>query len=782
MPKNKKNKAAAVIAQPVEKNGSSYLWPLLAGLLLLVAMVSWFIVQQSTPLTTPSPTPAAVAPAPITPDNLASSASLVDENQCQGCHSEQFKQWQGSHHQLAMQEANEQSVLGDFADVIFKTKEESTRFFRKGAEFWVNTPGADGRPADFKVAYAFGVEPLQQYLMETTGGHLQALGVAWDTQKKAWFHLYPGQGVDFKDPLHWSKPQQNANFMCIECHTTGFKRDFDAATNTYASHWQSLGVGCQSCHGPASAHLAWSKQPDGQANAGFPLTASLVDSQREVETCARCHARRAPLGDGFSAHKKLMDDYLPSALNPLLYEIDGKIKDEVFEYGSFVQSKMYAKGVACSDCHNPHSNELRIAGNGVCTQCHNPAGQAGRPGIDGKGLQAKDYDSPAHHKHAAGSAAAQCSSCHMPGKLYMVNDYRHDHGFSIPNPARALQLGTPDACLSCHQDSPGEKVAAQFQQWYGTPTSQAPRYDESLWLIRHGKPGAAQALYQQLATTDLPAIRRATLLAELPNYPSQRALQLAMAALQDPEPQVREAAIDSITQLLPAQAEVIGPLLDDPILAVRIAAAYALLGLPAEQLGRYQNNWRKALDEYEQVQLNLADRAEANLNLAMLYQADGRSALVEPYLRKALQRDSDFLPALISLAQWQEDNFHADEARQLRLEALRKHPDSALLQHAQGLALVREGKREQAMQALREAARLEPDNGQYGYVLAIALHDSGQAEAARTQLTELLARQPANRSARLALMSYLQDAGQGDAVAEQQRQLQAINPQDPALR
>ena len=150
----------------------------------------------------------------------APKAGFVDEQQCQGCHQGQFQDWQGSHHHKAMQVANEANVLGDFADARFKGEAESTRFFRKGEEFWVNTPGADGKPADFKVAYTFGVAPLQQYLLEYPGGRLQALGVAWDTQKQRWFELNPGQRIDFKDELHWTRPTQNANFMCIECHTT----------------------------------------------------------------------------------------------------------------------------------------------------------------------------------------------------------------------------------------------------------------------------------------------------------------------------------------------------------------------------------------------------------------------------------------------------------------------------------------------------------------------------------------------------------------------------------
>ncbi len=414
----------------------SWLLPAVAILLLMVVLLWWAqpglfrsagAWLNSQPAATATATPAA----------------LVDEQSCQGCHTAEVGQWQGSHHQRAMQLPDEQTVLGDFNDVTFKSDKETTRFFRKDGGFWVNTPGPDGQLADFKVAYTFGVEPLQQYLLELPAGHLQPLGVAWDTEKKQWFHLYPGQGIDASNALHWTKTAQNANYMCIECHTTGFKRNFDDKKNSFSSHWQALGVGCQSCHGPVSEHLNWASKPDKADLAkGFekPLL-SQTNNRGQVETCARCHSLRAALGDGYKHSSALLDDYLPSALNAAQYEVDGKIKGEVFEYGSFTQSKMFAKGVACTNCHNPHSTQLKAQGNAVCTQCHNPAGKTAAPGVDGAGLQAKDYDSPAHTKHPAGSPAAQCTACHMPGKFYMGNDFRHDHSLSVPTPAQSKALG-----------------------------------------------------------------------------------------------------------------------------------------------------------------------------------------------------------------------------------------------------------------------------------------------------------------------------------------------------
>ena len=737
MPKPKQDRAV-----PHPEPSRRYLYPVLIVLLLAGMAGVWWFLQASTPRL-PAPVPVATAKPLVPPP----PARMVDEQQCQGCHQAQAKDWQGSHHQLAMQAATPQTVPADFNNASFSAEGETTRFYQRGDEFWVNTPGSDGKAADYKVAYTFGIAPLQQYLIEVGGGRLQALGVAWDTQKNHWFHLYPGQGVNFKNPLHWSKPSQNANFMCVECHTTGYKRNFDATKNTFDSQWNSLGVGCQACHGPASNHVEWAAKKGDLLHAGFAVDLKDKDATVELETCARCHARRAPLGDGFTVGKRLMDDYLPSVLTRELYALDGKIKDEVFEHGSFAQSKMAEKGVRCSNCHNPHSNELKAPGNAVCLQCHNPSGKTPYTTVDGRGLQAKNYDSIDHTRLPPGQPGSFCVDCHMPGKVYMGNDLRHDHSFSIPAGARDVL--------------------------------RAPNYAESMAVIRGGQPGAAQALYDQLARSNLPAIQRATLLVELPNFPSEQALKLATKDLSNPAPQVRESAIRAVSALLPPPERVAlyGPLLKDPVRAVRILAARDLLGVPGQDTA-----WNSAIAEYEQVQSSLLERAEANLNLAMLYQASGRGGKVEAQLRSALVRDPDFFPALVTLAQWLEANGRSEEARRLIAEQLAQHPDAALLQHTQGLMLIRAGDMANAMPHLRNAERLDPANAQYAFVLAVALHDSGKVEQACQQLEDLLKRQPYNRNARLSLIQYYLENGQEPKAQAVMQSWKALNPGDPALK
>ncbi|YCH82372.1 HEAT repeat domain-containing protein [Ectopseudomonas composti] len=679
-----------------------------------------------------------------------------------------------------MQSASESTVLGDFTNRHFIGGDSESRFFRRDGGFWVNTTGEDGQRADFRVAYTIGVQPLQQYLLELSNGRFQAFNVAWDTQEKRWFDLYPESQL--KEDLHWTGLNQNANFMCIDCHSTGFRRNYEASSQQYSSQWQALGVGCQSCHGPASGHLEWAHDPDADDDHGFTRSSADESALQEVETCGRCHSRRAALGDSYRHDGRLMDSFLPHILTPLLNEIDGKIKDEVFEYGSFVQSRMYAAGVRCSDCHDPHAGTLRAPGNALCAQCHNPEGRALRRGIDESALVAGHYDSPLHHGHEPGTVAAQCVSCHMPGRNYMVKDFRRDHSFSVPNPAQALALGHSDACRSCHQDMPESQLSERFGQLFGTPLPRDGGYATALFSARHGRSGAATTLLTQLARNDLPAIRRATLLAELPRYPSTAVVRAAHQALGDEAPIVREQAVEALSQLLKDEqlSEVLVPMLSDQVKAVRIAAAWALaqdLSPGAEELEGFVS----ALAEYEQVQLDLRERPEAYLNLAMLYRVSDKASLVEPSLREALRRNVGFHPARIALAEWLEEQGNIQAALGLLREGLAQVDDAAL-QYAIGMTLVRQRQPKQALVALRLAHELDDEQADYRYAYALGLYESGSREQAIELLEQGLADDPSNRLVRQALLAYVQRTGNRDKVQALIRDLQAINPDDPLLQ
>src|SRR5215468_2930001 len=424
--------------------------------------------------------PAALAASPA---SAAADAGHVGSETCAGCHQGQAQLWRASQHKHAMDHATEKTVLGDFADASFDHYGVRSRFFRNGVKYLVETDGPDGRLATFEVKYTFGIDPLQQYLIEFPDGRLQALSIAWDTRPKdqggqRWFHLYPNEEIRHDDVLHWTKLNQNWNFMCAECHSTGVQKNYDAANNRFHTTWAEISVGCEACHGRGSRHVEWARsqrswfgkdedprkglavflnERDGVTWQPDPKTGNprrSVDpavTRREVETCGLCHARRGEFSEDWVPGQPLSDTHAVSLLARGLYHADGQMLDEVYNYGSFKQSKMFAAGVTCSDCHEPHAAKLRAAGDGVCLQCHTP----------------DRYEVASHSHHGDVTPKVTCVSCHMPVSTYMIVDKRHDHSLRVPRPDLSVKLGTPNACNGCHADKSPEWAASAVAAWFG---------------------------------------------------------------------------------------------------------------------------------------------------------------------------------------------------------------------------------------------------------------------------------------------------------------------------
>jgi predicted CXXCH cytochrome family protein len=724
--------------------------------------------------------------------------TFVGSAACGECHAAELAAWRGSQHALAMRAATAATVLGNFDDASFTQGDVTSRFFKRDGKFFVVTDGPDGKPGEFEIRYTFGVYPLQQYLIAFPDGRLQALGIAWDARPadqggQRWFHLYPNQSPHAGDPLHWTGIDQTWNFMCAECHTTELHKNYDAATNRYATTWAEIGVGCEACHGPGSAHVAWAgrqqswlpwgKGGDDGLTVHFderrgirwtidPATGNAVRSSprtsaKELETCGVCHSRSARIAEGWRPGQQLLETHVPSLLEPGLFEADGKMLDEVYNYASFRQSKMFIRGVSCSDCHEPHSLALRADGNGVCYQCH---------------AQAK-YGAVAHHHHPEGSPAAGCPACHMPERTYMVVDRRHDHGFRIPRPDLSARFGVSNSCNDCHTDKDAGWAAAAIERWYGPERKGFQTWTEALAAARDDKADAAPLLLQ-LAAAQVPAIVRASALEELAARPGQEAIAAARQGLVDADPLVRLAALRSLRSLPLEQSWTLaGALLEDPIRGVRIEAASLLAAMPQDQLAPAdRQRLSRAIDEYVAAQRLNADRPEARVNLGNLYAQQGRSDAAEAEYVAARSLDPTFVPVDVSLAQLYSQERRDSEGERVLREALARTPGEGELHLALGLNLVRQGRAADALPELARASELDPGNARYAYVHGIALNSSGRTDAALQVLEASQARHPADRDTLLALVTINRDAGHFDAALKWADRLAAIDPQGGSLR
>ncbi|BAN48429.1 hypothetical protein PCA10_26970 [Metapseudomonas resinovorans NBRC 106553] len=722
------------------------------------------------------------------------SEGYADAASCLGCHATQAGQWKDSDHGWAMREASGGNVLGNFADARFDEAGVTARFFRQGDDFYVNTEGEDGKPTDFRILYTFGFYPLQQYLVALPRGRLQALTIAWDSRKQEeggqrWFSLYPGQRFAPNDPLHWTGRYQNWNAMCADCHSTRLMKNYDDKQDSFASTWHEQTVGCQGCHGPGQAHVDWAKQ-NKSTNAtyasakelGLTVDFKALGSKGLVEQCAFCHSRRQSLGTGQMPGHPQLDQSLPATLRTGFYHADGQIDGEVYEYGSFTQSKMYAAGVACTDCHDPHTTKVRIEGNGLCLQCHN----ANPPKSRFPSLQAKDYDSKAHHHHEPGTPGAQCVNCHMPTKTYMVVDPRRDHSLRIPRPDLADKTGSPDACTSCHQDKQPAWAAAAIEGWFGKP-QRPPHYGENFHAVRNGQGISLSLLGEVLADKGKPAIVRATAAEQLVDLgpPAMSNLQWA---LKDDSALVRAYAIPGFANM--PSAERLKPLLallDDPSLAVRDETVRALADVPPEQLpAERREAFQALLADYEQRLRGNADLPGGRLNLAVLLSRQGRDGEAMDEYRQALKLDPYFSPARVNLVTLASASQRLDEAEQLLREglALEKMPvtDHGNLAYMLALLLVERGRAEEALTWMEKAAVALPGHSRIRYNQGLLLSRLNRRDEALAALRSGLEQSPDDPDLLYSLIYLHAVAGEREQAFEYVKRMRLAAPEDPRLQ
>ncbi len=688
----------------------------------------------------------------------APTAHFLGSQTCTQCHQAEYHAWTGSHHELAMQPASDSSVLAPFHGEQFSEDGITSVFVRRNGHFYVTTEGKNGKMHEFEVAYTFGLAPLQQYLIPMPDGAMQALTIAWDSRPRQqggqrWFALQAGLHIHAGNEMHWTGRQNNWNFMCAECHMTQFKKNYDAQTRTYSSSWSALNVGCEACHGPGSNHVSWAglsnslRQEDGnkglmslfnerngvkwsiQPDSGNAKSEQTPLSMRkEVEMCARCHSRRSQISDDYHAEQSLLNTHLPALLENSLFWNDGQMKEEVYNHASFEQSKMYRKGVTCSDCHDPHSQRLRLPGNQTCLQCH---------------LSTK-YDSTSHHFHTASSPGASCAACHMPTTTYMSIDPRHDHSIRVPRPDLSLSNGIPNACNKCHTDKTVQWAADAALRWYPQLTRRAPELAAVLMSGQKLDRDAITMLNNVMADPKQSSIVRATALSRIPTGVST---ERTVAMLLDKDPLLRMTAIEACSGMPEEfRAVWLRPLLSDPVKGVRISAARWLAGVfTADWNESDKNSLVAAEKEYVAVQYFNADRPEAYNNLATFYADQQDWGNAESASKIAIEMDPSGAVSRLNLADIYRSQGKEKNAQKVLQQVIRTDPKNALAQHALGLSLIRQKHTAQALTYLHEATQLEPDNTHFAFVYTLALGSNGNHVRAIAEWERAIKDHPADQ-------------------------------------
>ena len=715
------------------------------------------------------------------------AATFSGSQKCALCHKTQYDRWKGSHHDLAMDKATEATVLGNFDNAVFDHLGTRTTFYRKGSQFRVHTRGPDGAMDDFEIQYVFGVHPLQQYLVPFPGGRLQCLPIAWDARGNRWYHLNGDEPVDPKDWLYWTNAGQNWNGMCAECHSTNLKKNYDPDGDAYRTTWSEIDVSCEACHGPGSRHVVWAElpamaRPLTHDNFGLTVKTGGISARDQVELCAPCHSRRAILGDYTHYEKDLLDSLLPALLNEGLYFTDGQILDEVYVYGSFTQSKMYQREVRCGDCHDVHSIKTVKQGNALCLQCH----------------KAAVYDTKAHHFHKqAGEtgdpikdkddktlfevgSGAQCVGCHMPGRNYMVIDYRPDHSFRIPRPDLSVRLNTPNACNRCHRDKSPQWADETMTKWYGP--GRADHYGTILADGRWRRSEVHSQLIQLAGDALYPVIVRATALALLRQYPGEETQGALIRALSDPEALIRHTALSQFNLIAPdKRIKMLTAMLYDPVTAVRMEAANQVAAADTAELSPdAQTVYQKALSDYQDAMTYSADFSFGRFNLGNLFNSLNQTDLAIEQYQAAINIDSRFYPAKVNLAMLYNQKGNNAAAEKIMREALAERDDLYEVHYSLGLLLAEEKRYTEAAEFLETASRQMPHYARVHYNLGQIWDFLNRPQKAQAALERSYDLEPQNPDYLKALVQYYVKHGKFDQVEKMAQRILAQDPRNAA--
>ncbi|OOG65908.1 hypothetical protein B0E44_15300 [Flavobacterium sp. A45] len=619
---------------------------------------------------------------------------------------------------------SEKTVKGNFDNITHTADGVTSRFFKKGNKYFINTQGEDGKNHDYEVKYTFGFTPLQQYLVAFPGGRLQVPRVSWDSKQKKWYNQYAKQTVSSHDWLHWTGNSQNWNTMCASCHSTNLQKNYDDKTDTYKTTYSIINVSCESCHGAGKQHSDYIKgedYKDGEKIKGSFLKLVKNGSQLEqINTCAPCHARASEISNNHIRSNEIMDNYIPQIPDSEYFFADGQIDDEDYIYTSFLQSKMFSKGVKCSNCHNPHSTKLKKIDNQTCLQCHIP----------------QKYNVPTHTFHPVGSQSSLCVSCHMPGKIYMGNDLRHDHSFRVPRPDLSVTYGTPNACNNCHQDKSNKYLTDAIVKWYGPKR----KYHFADDLIPGSQLNSQSEthLKKLINYTQTPNIIKATAAFYLGKIQTQTSLNTLLKCLHNKDAQVRYRALTSLANFQPTSwVDAVGPLLSDKVRAVRIAAADLYITIPSAQIkDQYKEAFSEAHTELKTYLHYQTDFSVGNIMLADYYLKLQDYSNAEKYYKKGLRKDSQMNYAWLNLSSTYNLLGKNEEALKSLEFALKNDSKNDRIHYNMALLYNEMGNKPAAKNSFAKAVALKSLNPRVYYNYGLLLNEAKKFKEAELILTK----------------------------------------------
>ena len=660
--------------------------------------------------------PVAAAPnalPPATKEEEKMLAGYGGSESCRECHRQEYDLWAKSNHGFAERRLRPDMDHAAYDPTrAFKHGSQTTEVRIQGRESQIVTLGFKTNVEPYRIERVIGHDPVRQFLTATPGGRFQVHEASYDPNSNQWFDVYGNEDRQPGEWGHWTGRGMNWNSRCADCHNTRLRKNYNETTESYRTTMAEISVGCEACHGPLKAHNEW--QTAHPHTKSQDPTVVKMSAAQTLGTCGSCHSRRDDLTGDFKPGDSFFDRYSLEILDESeRWYPDGQVKDEDYEFASFLSSKMHQSGVTCLDCHNAHSGKKLAQGNDLCMRCHQ--------GNYGGFTNAPVINPVEHGHHNLASKGGECIGCHMPVTVYMQRHPRHDHGFTIPDPLLTKQLDIPNACNRCHADKSTDWALQYTEQWYGAKMNRHSR-ERAQWIAaeRRGEDGAKDRLLGMLASRTENPYWRAAAAGLLWGWVNDSNVKTALiAALKDENPLVREKAVRSLEPLVQnGNADVttaLKPALEDPVGNVRVAAAWELRASVDPQS-------RAGLELQASLDMD-ADQPAGQYRKAMFNLARQQPDEAVTHLHKAIEWDPFSPPLRYETATVLSSlGLLAEAAEQLQV-ACRLEPQSADARFKLGLAWAEARDFDKAVEVLEETVKMDPKHTRAWYNLGL-VHDS----------------------------------------------------------
>ncbi|MBI3877622.1 MAG: ammonia-forming cytochrome c nitrite reductase subunit c552, partial [Verrucomicrobia bacterium] len=540
----------------------------------------------------PSSASSGTTPPPLRVETDAEAfAQYAGSTSCRECHAAAFDQWKDSHHALAERAVDARLDAPAFEPAkTVKHGSIVSEAHSSNGQFELVTIGSSRERKAFSIERIIGVAPLRQGLVAAPGGRWQVTELAYDPGRGDWFDIFGDEDRQPGEWGHWTGRGMNWNQMCASCHNTRLRKNFDPVKDTYSTAMAERGVGCEACHGPMKAHVEWQKKnpnssykaehgarntetnsPPVKSTRTKDPTLHPLSHDQMLATCGSCHARRGELTGDFKPGDNFFDHFtltIPDDTD--LFYADGQVREEDYEFTSFLSSKMFLANVRCLDCHQPHTSKTLLTENALCLRCHAPPIPP-----------APKIEPAAHSHHAPDQPGGRCVDCHMPQTTYMQRHARRDHGFTIPDPLLTKQHNIPNACNRCHTDRTPDWALDAVEKWSGAKMNR-PSRARAQWVAaaREGQTNAPVNLLRLLTTEKIPLWRAVGAGLLRPWCADPLVQRPLLAAARDADPLVRAMvarAIEPLANSGDARVEaILRELLNDSVRSVRVEAAWSL--------------------------------------------------------------------------------------------------------------------------------------------------------------------------------------------------------------